>query len=184
MNREKLLATLGCAAAIVGAFFVGSMSVQKTSPTAPIQTEGVPVRAATNTAKLYGKITKIDNKNVQIRLVEWVEGSDNQEQAALETGHCTLERIEKDECLSNPFFIRETDKTVSLPISSNLGIQVLSPGPTGEIKQDEQLNTVSREIGLTDLVKMLKMANFASEAPFIFTTTGGAIIKIEEQYIP
>lgn len=181
---KKTFTIIGCAALIIVAYFLGILSVKKTPSTEPTQTENTRSRAPSNTAKLYGKIVKLDSKNVQLRLVEWVQGSDNQEQAALETGRCTLERIEKDECLPNPFFIRETEKTLTLPMTANINIQVLSPGPSGEIKQDEQLNTIYRKISFANLAKMLESADFAEQVPFIFTTKNGSILKIEEQYIP
>ncbi|MBI2037607.1 MAG: hypothetical protein HYT15_01575 [Candidatus Magasanikbacteria bacterium] len=181
---KKTLIIFGYVAVIVAAYFFGSLSVKKVPSSEPTQTENATTRAVTDTAKLYGKIVKLDSKNAELRLVEWVQGSDNQEQTAFETGRCTLERIEKDECLPNPFFIRETQKTLTLPMTPDIKIQVLSPGPSGEIKQDEQLNTVHREINLADLAKMLENHDFAEQIPFIFTTKDGSIIKIEEQYIP
>lgn len=182
---KKTSTIIGYVAVIIVAYFFGYFSVKKApSSTEPAQTENTPARAVTDTAKLYGKIIKLDGKNAQLRLVEWVQGSDNQEQTALETGRCTLERIEKDECLPNPFFIRETEKILTLPMIPDIDIQVLSPGPSGEIKQDEQLNTVHREISLANLAKMLENHDFAEQIPFIFTTKNGSILKIEEQYIP
>ncbi len=181
---KKTLIIIGCVAVIVAAYFLGSLSVKNSPSTESDQVENATTRAATDTAKLYGKIVKLNSKNTDLRLVEWVQGSDSQEQAALETGRCTLERIEKDECLPNPFFIRETQKTLTLPMTPDIKIQVLSPGPSGEIKQDEQLNTIHREINLADLAKMLENHDFAEQTPFIFTTQYGSIIKIEEQYIP
>jgi hypothetical protein len=184
MNMKKPFAVIGCAIVIVAAYFFGYFSVKKVPPVEPAQTENASVRAATGSAKLYGKFVKIDKGNIELRLVEWVEGSDNQEQAALESGRCTLDRIEKDECMPNPFFVRETQKTLKLPVAPNLTVQVLSPGPKGEIKQDEQQNTIPREISLTDLQKMLGNVDFAKDTPFIFITKGGAITEIQEQYIP
>ena len=181
---KKSFAIIGCAVAIVAAYFFGYFSVKKAPPAEPVQNESASVRAATGSAKLYGKFVKIDKGSIELRLVEWVEGSDNQEQAALESGRCTLDRMEKDECLPNPFFVRETQKTLKLPVASDLSIQVLSPGPNGEIKQDEQQNTIPREISLTDLQKMLGNVDFAKDTPFIFITKGGTVTEIQEQYIP
>jgi len=146
------------------------------------------VRAETGSATLYGKIEKISlndkGGSVTFRLVEWVQGSDNQEQAALETGTCTLERIENDECLGDPFFIRDTKKEMTLPVSTDASLEALSPGPDGVIKQDASGNTVSRKITLLELSKIIGDKQLANAAPFIFTTTHGVISKIQEQYVP
>ncbi|WKZ28900.1 MAG: hypothetical protein QY323_05235 [Patescibacteria group bacterium] len=184
MNMKKPLAFIGCVIIVIAAYFFGYFSVRQSPLVEPAQTENTPSRAATGSAKLYGKFVKISESGVELRLVEWVEGSDNQEQAALETGRCTLDRIEKDECLPNPFFMRETQKTMTLPINQKLTVQVLSPGSNGEIKQDEQQNTIHREISLTELGKMLANVEFTKQTPFIFTTTSGVIAEIREQYIP
>ncbi len=181
---KKPFAVIGCALVIVAAYFLGYFSVKKAPPAELTQTETSSVRAATGSAKLYGKFVKIDKGNIELRLVEWVEGSDNQEQAALESGRCTLDRIEKDECVPNPFFVRETQKTLKLSVATNPSIQVLSPGPNGEIKQDEQQNTIPREISLNDLQKTLGNVDFAKDTPFIFITKGGVVTEIQEQYIP
>lgn len=145
-------------------------------------------RAGTGSATLYGRIEKISlndkSGSVTFRLVEWVRGSDNQEQAALETGACTLERIENDECLPNPFFIRDTKKEIILSLSTDVDIEVLSPGPDGAVKQDASGNTIFRKITLLELSKIIENKQFADVVPFIFTTTHGVISKIQEQYVP
>ncbi|MFA5854180.1 MAG: hypothetical protein WC866_03770 [Patescibacteria group bacterium] len=181
---KKPFAIIGCAVVIVATYFFGYFSSKEASRIEFAQIDCTPGRAATGSSKLFGKIVKINENSVALRLVEWVEGEDNQEQAALETERCTLERIEKDECVPNNFFLRETQKTLQLPIAANLSVQVLSNGANGEFKQDEQQNTLPREVSLTDLQKMLEIGEFAIYTPFVFTTTNGAITKIQEQYIP
>ncbi len=145
-------------------------------------------RAETGSATLYGRIEKVSFNGsggaITFRLVEWVKGSDNQEQAALETGTCTLERIEKDECLGDPFFIRDTKKEMTLPVSAGASLEALSPGPDGAIKQDANGNTVPRKITLLELSKIIEDKQLANAVPFIFTTTHGMISKIQEQYVP
>jgi hypothetical protein len=145
-------------------------------------------RAETGNATLYGKIENISlndkGGSVTFRLVEWVQGSDNQEQAALETGTCTLERIENEECLGDPFFIRDTKKEMVLAVSTGADIEALSPGPDGVIKQDANGNTVFRKITLSDLSKIVADKQLPNAVPFIFTTTQGVISKIKEQYVP
>lgn len=181
---KKPFAIIGCTLVVVAAYFFGYTTAKAVPGVESPQIDNTPNRAATGSAKLYGKFVKIDKGNIELRLVEWVEGSDNQEQAALENGRCALDRIEKDECLPNPFFLRETQKTLKLPVATDLSIQVLSPGPNGEIKQDEQQNTIPRKISLTDLQKMLGNVDFVKDTPFIFITKGGAVTEIQEQYIP
>ncbi len=181
---KKLFVVIGCTLTIGAAYFLGYTSAKAVPSVEPPQFDCTPDGAAIGSAKLYGKIVKIEESGVELRLVEWVEGFDNQEQAALETGRCTLERIEDDECVPNRFFVRETQKTLRLPISQNLSIQVLSNGANGEFKQDEQQNTLPREVSLIDLQKMLEIGEFATYTPFIFITKGGAVTEIQEQYIP
>lgn len=135
-----------------------------------------------------GKIETVKSeqtgRTLTLRLVEWVSGHDAAGQAALEAGACTLERLENYECTPNGFFIRETQKDIALPLPQTVQIQVLSPGPSGEIKQDAEKNTLPRDISLTDLQKMLTMPDFAKRTPFIITTTHGVITKIQQQYVP
>lgn len=139
-------------------------------------------------AVLMGKIQAVKSEQagqtLTLRLVEWVSGHDAAGQAALEAETCTLERLENYECTPNGFFIRETQKDIALQLSQSVQIQVLSQGPSGEIKQDAEQNTLPRDISLTDLQKMLAMPDFARQTPFIITTTHGVITKIQQQYVP
>lgn len=194
MKKRKIILII-TAVIVLGAVFAAGFFISKnyktiSKPDQELTTEQIPhQRAKTGSAILYGKIEKIQlNKtggDITFRLVEWVQGSDNQEQAALEAGTCSLERIENDECLSNPFFIRDTNKEITLTTLSDADIEVLSPGPSGEIKQDENGNTILRKVGLTDLIKMTTdHKQRFSVIPFIFTTTHSSIMKIQEQYVP
>lgn len=184
-EHKKPFTLIGCAVVVVAAAYLfGYLSVKKTLPVEPVQTENAPTRAATGSAKLYGKFVKISENGAELRLVEWVEGSDNQEQAALENGRCTLDRIEKDECLPNGFFIRETEKTMTLPISADTRAMVYARGPADGFKPNESGDIYTEEISFADFAQMFEKFSSMKELPFIFTTTNGAITKVQEQYIP
>jgi hypothetical protein len=198
MRIKKLIIVIVILVAIVASFFAGhyfTNSMPLSAPETVYQETPTIQHATTGTAILYGKIKKIESKNnggnITLNLVEWVQGSDNQEQAALETGFCSLEKIEKDECLPNGFYVRNTAKQLTLPVSADVNIQALSAGPDGKIAQDASNNTIPRKISLSDLVSMIKNTQdagagvlFVDLTPFIFTTTNGIITEIQEQYIP
>lgn len=191
MSRKRILTIIVC---ILGAFilFLAGVFVARENrlagwmPAANSGPDPGQVRAPAGSATLYGKIETMDLKTgeARFRLVEWVPGSDNQEQTALEVGRCSLEQIENDACLSNPFIIRDTEKQMTLPFSPNVRIQVRSPGPSGEIKQDQDQNTILRDIASADFVKMIAHASFSETIPFILTTMHGVITDIQEQYVP
>gem|GEM_PF-3701360 len=196
MKAKKIVIAIVILVAIVASFIAGHFFTNSKPITETVYQETPAVqRAPTGTAILYGKIKKIESKsngsNITLNLVEWVQGPDNQEQAALETGFCSLEKIENDECLPNGFFVRDTSKQLTLPVSEDVNIQALSAGPDGKIAQDASGNTIPRKISLSDLLIMTQNTQhvgitplFVNVTPFIFTTTNGVIIEIQEQYTP
>lgn len=194
-----ILGVTVCAIATVAAFTVGTLVHPTLQPKQSIsisagQSELTPAIsqpnpdqevAKTGTATLYGKIENIKpgkvSTQVAFRLVEWVNGSNNQEQAALEAGICTLDRIENDGCLPNHFFVRETQKTITLPVSKDVAIKVYARNSEGGMIPDANGNIYLRSTDLNSLIAQLATLK---NIPFIFTTTHGAITQIQEQYIP
>lgn len=144
-------------------------------------------RAPVGTAILYGRITDVSTKKsssyVSFGLVEWVIGSDNQEQAAFEDGTCTLERIEQDNCSLAGFYMRDTHKTITLPIIEEPSIRVMARNGALGFRADKTGNIYQEEVTLNDFVKILDTNDF-SIIPFIITTSGGAVVSIQEQYLP
>jgi hypothetical protein len=187
---KKLFVIGGCTLVIIASYFFGYVSAKAVPSVEPPQMENiVQPDTPTGAARLKGRIDSLRKEAgggfvVLFHLIDWENGRDDAGQAAIEAGFCTLERVERDECTPNGFFIRDASMVISLPVASDVDLQVLSPGPNGEIAQDERKNTIHRKIGLNDLQKMLEGADFAKYAPFIFTTTDGVITGIREQYIP
>lgn len=182
MNKTSVL-FLCALTAFVGYLF-GTMRSGLGQHVETPATDIVQQRAETGTARLHGEDVRMDAGMLHMKLVEWVQGSDEQEQAALESGLCTLERIESDECLPNGFFIRTTGKVLEAPLAEEVKVAVLSPGPSGEITQDAQSNTVPRNIEIDVLKRMLADPDFASQAVFAVTTRHGKAVAIEEMYVP
>ena len=196
MKTKKIIFVIVILLAIAASFVAGHFFLNsKQIPETVYQENPTVQRAPTGTAILYGKIKKIESKNnggnITFNLVEWVQGSDNQEQAALETGFCSLAKIENDECLPNGFFVRNTAKQLILPVLADVNIQALSAGPDGKIAQDDSGNTIPRKISLSDLLIMTQNTKhvgisplFVDVTPFIFTTANGVITEIQQQYTP
>lgn len=174
------------------AFAAGHFTYPLNTPSTPttVTSEQAPNQevAKSGSAVLYGKIDNIkankENKDIDFHLVEWVNGSDNQEQAAFETGLCTLDRIENDECLPNHFFVRNTQKNISLPISKDVLIKIYARNDKGGMKSDEIGNIYQESVSLEALNTIIGNVETLKEVPFIFTTTQGVITEIQEQYIP
>lgn len=148
----------------------------------------IPNRAPIGSSVLFGNIysfKKIGKTwQVEVSFAEWVKDQDDQEQAALADGVCTLERIEDDECLPNGFYLRKSEKTITLPIDKKILIEVLSPGPSGEIKQDESDNTILRTIDPTIFSLMVEKAKPPASPPYVIITKGGLVTEIREWYVP
>jgi len=94
-----------------------------------------PYPATEGSATLFGEITSLNKGGEKIEAViqldEWVKGQDDQEQAALVDGQCTLQQIESDACLNNPFYLRKTDKTITLQVDDNADIETYAREPRG-----------------------------------------------------
>lgn len=179
---------IGCFAVVVLAFLGGVFLVENNKELVSLELEKPFVeRAVTGTAKLYGKVLSVDSKSVaaRIALVEWVQGADNQEQAAIEAGSCTLASAEKDECLPNPFFVRETKKELTIPFSSTAIFKVYDrPQNEDGFLSDDEGNLLQKNVGVTEFVAMLKKYGSLKSVPFVVITKNGAIVEMQEQYIP
>src|SRR5207244_2779386 len=83
----------------------------KTINPTPINKQDAGTFAAKGSALLFGQITSLHLEggkvDANVQLMEDVQGQDNQEQAALEDSTCSLEQIENDQCLNNPFYLRK-----------------------------------------------------------------------------
>lgn len=193
---KPVLACIACALVITVSFVAGMLfqpkSISKISSQPVILQPSVDAQpdqvARPGTALLFGKIDSInmgkDATDVDFQLVEWVNGSDNQEQAALETDVCTLDRIENDECLPNHFFVRNTQKRISLPVSKDIVIEAFPRNSEGGRMPDSSGNSHLQTTGIKQFAKLLADFESLKEVPFIITTTHGTITHIREQYIP
>lgn len=138
--------------------------------------EVVHVRPNLNIAHLSASIQNLQaDGGVDLRLLEWMDGA-KAEQAALASGDCSLEHIERDECLPNGFFIRDTDVSLSLPLAPYALLRIILPGSDG--------NPTLRNVDLPRLKRYLEDAIPEARIPFTVTTRNGIIVAIEERYVP
>lgn len=145
-------------------------------------------RAKTGSAILTGIIERItldrSGYSMEMRLVEWVEGSDNQEQTALEQGRCTLEGIENDECLPNGFYLRQTEKRITLPIAKDAVIRIYARNGERGMIPNEEGNIYLKMISADGFARVLKSDQIFALIPFEVVTTDGKVIEIQERYVP
>lgn len=154
---------------------------QNTEPAPELDTE--TYRTPAGRAVLYGRINHIADNAITFKLVEWVLGADNQEQAAIEEGKCTLERVEQDTCWPANFYMRSTDKTLTLPLAKKPIIRVMARNSPFGFRVDENDSIHQETIDVVAFTRVLNDNDF-SIIPFIITTSNGTIISIEEQYLP
>lgn len=144
-------------------------------------------RAPTGTAVLYGRNVEVSKaggpRSISFELVQWVSNDGDAEQAALEEGECTLEDVEQDSCLYSGFYIRKTGKQMVLPVIEEPTIRVLARYECS-LHPDIQERAYQRRVSLAILDGLMHGDEYMPEIPFIFTTSDGAIIAIEEHYVP
>jgi hypothetical protein len=139
-------------------------------------------RAPSGTANLYGKLVSADS-NLTFQLAEWVRGADNQEQVAIETGRCTVAGAENDECVPNGFFVRDTGKKLTLPLSPNAKIEVYARN-NGSMASDANGEAHLKTVSASELQDMLESVASLKRIPFIVTTSHGQVLEVREQYVP
>jgi hypothetical protein len=185
MNNKLIVGATGVLLAV--AAFVAGSYVDRASQSSGSLNDMQPSpvdeqRAPSGSAKLYGKLISADS-NLTFQLVEWVRGADNQEQAALETGRCTLARVENDECVPNGFFVRDTGKQLTLPLSADAKIEVYARNGEG-MASDASGNGYLQMVNASELAKLIGSVGSLKQIPFILTTEHGKVIGVREQYIP
>ncbi|MEY4723117.1 MAG: hypothetical protein RLZZ324_630 [Candidatus Parcubacteria bacterium] len=174
MKLRQFIPVVSIVLALAVAFLTGFLSGknQANSLATPIASEDQhQTRAKTGSAVLFGKISSISSKEATFTLTEWVNGSDNQEQVALELGKCSLEKIENDECLPNGFIMRDSQKMMTLPVAGNVKVHIV-------------VHSDAEDVSIVDLVAKVKSGEIATGTPFTFTTIHGAISDVRQQYIP
>jgi hypothetical protein len=177
-HRNIATAALAIIAALVIGFVLG-FTVSNAPRVPMLDLYPINKRAPTGSAVVYAKMEAlrlVDGSRIaDIRLVEWVPDSDNQEQAALEMDDCSLDEIEKEMCLSNPFYIRDTEKRLSLPFAPDVRIRLFFPDRSG--------SPALRDITPMEFREMHNKSP-TKTTPYIITTTNGMISDIEQQYTP
>jgi hypothetical protein len=151
--------------------------------------ESEPVTVKIGSATLFGSINSLykDGKKTEaaVRLAEWVKGQDDQEQAALVDGQCTLQQIESHACLNNPFYLRKTDKTIIIQVADKADIETYAREPRGGMLISPKTgNTYMEKISLEKFVEWYGQQTYLKETPYYFTTQNGVIMAIKEQYVP
>ncbi len=142
-----------------------------------------------DSATLFGEIKSLNKAGEKIEAViqldEWVKGQDDQEQAALVDGQCTLQQIESDTCLNNAFYLRKTDKTITLQVDNNGDIETYAREPRGGMLASPKTGNIYMEgISLEKFVEWYEQQTYLKETPYYFSTNNGVIVAIKEQYVP
>jgi hypothetical protein len=142
-------------------------------------------------ARLLGRITEISStdgiKTAKVDLLENVKGEQNMENAAIADGVCTIEQVNKSECLNNPFYIRDLDKSLDLKIAPQVSIQMYAREPRGGMLVDEANQIYLEDVPISRFIEQYAQAGQTSYLyliPFYFGIEGGEIVRIQEKYIP
>ena len=108
---------------------------------------------------------------------EWLTGVEGQN-AAIAAGLCTEET--RSECLPNDYFIQNTsanDARLSLASNARVFMQTKDVEETGQVGE--------REIPLTEFASLINDSSAHWRTlPYIITTESGAVVRINEVYIP
>ena len=154
----------------------------------PTNDNALITKAPVGTAFLFGQINNISTNNskimIDIGLEENENDQDNQEQAALADGTCTLDQIETDACLNNPFYIYKTGKVISVPLDNGADIEVYARDASGGMLVDKNSNIYLQKISLQKFVEEYGNKTIDSGTSYTVATKGGVIIGLKEWYTP
>lgn len=135
-------------------------------------------------AKFTARINQLREKEVELNLVEFASGS-RADEAALETEACSIDQVEKGDCTPNDFFVRVSNKTISLPLSADATLLAYARAATGGgMIPDTEGNIHSIKVSLKQLIDLFKNDPSLHSIPFHIITTNGKISSLEEQYVP
>lgn len=156
-------------------------------------THSAPTQTAFSSTKtqLFGRILQVDTSNgknvIKIELLENIEGQQNMENAAIVDGVCTLEQVQKNECLNNPIYIQQTGKTAELELDSQATIQLYArKGPDGMLV-DKEGSIYLEEISVANFMQQYtegSTSSYLHEVPFYFGIEKDKIVLIQEKYTP
>lgn len=139
----------------------------------------------------FGQISKVQFADGRITatvvLMDDVQGIQNMEQAAITDGVCTAEQVQKSECLNNPFYLRNTGKTVTLPVKNDADVRIYAREAAGGFKVDTTSQIYLIPIPAQDFTAMLENTDSApwlETIPYYLTLDQGAVVGIQEKYVP
>ena len=185
MKTSPFIAIVALAVVVLaGGYFFWSRSLDMKSAATQIEFSSTETR-------LFGRISQIDTSNgthiAKIELLENIEGQQNMENAAIADGVCTLDQVQKSECLNNPFYIRQIGKVLDLELDPKANIRMYAREPRGGMLVDAQSRTYVEQKSLeqfTDLLTQNNPPDYLRDIPFYFGIEGGKVVRIQEKYVP
>lgn len=131
--------------------------------------------------KVFGFIAEITEENGKTMLIvdmaQWFEG-EAAERAIFDDGTCEEESFIEGSCSPNGFYIRNNAvATTSLTVSPTATIRAAQEFGDPELSRFSVKQFVA-------YVEQLNAAYSPTAAPYWFTLKNGAVIDIEQQYVP
>lgn len=156
-----------------------------------VKSTATQIEFSSTETRLLGRISQIDtlnNKNiVTVELLENIEGQQNMENAAIADGVCTLDQVQKSDCLNNPFYIRQTGKTLDLEFDPKANIQAYARESGGGMLVNKDSAPYLQRMSIATFMEQYAQADDSSylhDIPFYFGINDGKIIHIQEKYVP
>lgn len=153
---------------------------------APTQTE-----FPSTETRLFGRISQVNTSNgkniIKIDLLNNIEGQQNMEDAAVADGVCTLDQVQKSECLNNPFYIQQTGKTAELELDPQATIQLYARKGSDGMLVNKEGSIYLEEISVASFMQQYAEGSSSGslhEIPFYFGIEKGRIVQIQEKYTP
>lgn len=156
-----------------------------------VKSTATQIEFSSTETRLLGRISQIDTSNgkniVKVALLENIGGQQNMENAAIADGVCTLDQVQKSECLNNPFYIRETGKALDLEFDPKANIQAYAREPGGGMLVNKDSAPYLQQMYIAKFTEQYTQADGSSylhDIPFYFGIEGSKIVRVQEKYVP
>lgn len=185
MKKISFIALVALAVVVfAGGYFLWSRSLD-------VKSAATQIELSSTETRLLGRISQIDTSNgkniVKIELLENIEGQQNMESAAIADGVCTLDQVQKSECLNNPFYIRQTGKVLDLELDPKANIQAYARESGGGMLVNKDSAPYLQPMSIATFMDRYAQADSSSylhDIPFYFGIEGGRIVRVQEKYVP
>ncbi|MEO5927045.1 MAG: hypothetical protein ABIO72_00035 [Patescibacteria group bacterium] len=149
------------------------------------------VEFSSTETRLFGRVSQADTSSgknvVKVELLQNIEGQQNMENAAIADGVCTLDQVQKNECLNNPFYIQRTENTLDLELDPQVNIQVYAREAGGGMLVDKNSAPYLQQMPVTKFMGQYMQAsgsNYLHGIPFYFGIKKNKIVRVQEKYVP